>query len=224
MKRKGKYSVSMLLCLLSVLTAAMLGGCGKAAPGETREEPGTATAKARDEADAAADSDGNGREAEAAQTAEDSREADAAQTAGIVFSAQDLEGNTVTEAVFAESKLTMVNVWATYCNPCLREMPDLGELAGEYDADEFQIIGIVSDVQEGADLEMTVYAATLAEQTGAAYPHLLLNESLFYSLLSDVSAVPTTFFVNEKGEVLDTVVGSLDKDSWKEKIDALLET
>ena len=42
-------------------------------------------------------------------------------------------------------------------------------------------------------------------------------------MLSGVSAVPTTFFVNEKGEVLDTVVGAMDKDSWKEKIDGLLK-
>lgn len=42
-------------------------------------------------------------------------------------------------------------------------------------------------------------------------------------MLSGVSAVPTTFFVNENGEILDTVVGAMDKDSWKEKIDGLLE-
>lgn len=201
--KKGKYSVRLLAGLLSI-TAALFGGCGRAEQEDTAPQ---------------AEESGQTDNTEQRAAADENRESE-----GIVFEAQDLDGNTVTESVFAESKLTMVNVWATYCNPCLREMPDLGELAGEYDADAFQIIGIVSDVQEGAELEMTVYAATLVEQTGADYPHLLLNESLFRSMLSDVSAVPTTFFVNEKGEVLDTVVGSLDKDSWKEKIDALLET
>lgn len=146
-----------------------------------------------------------------------------AASEGIVFEAADMEGNTVSEAVFAEAKLTMVNVWATYCNPCLREMPDLGELAGEYDPAVFQIIGVVSDVQEGADAGQTDYAAELIDSTGADYTHLLLNESLFYALLSDVSAVPTTFFVDENGAVLDTVVGAMEKSAWKEKIDALLE-
>ena len=157
------------------------------------------------------------------QAESEDTDGDSGQSAGITFEAQDLEGNTVTEAVFAESELTMVNVWATYCNPCLSEMPELGELAGEYRSDEFQIIGIVSDVQEESEAEAVEYAAMLVEQTGAAYPHLLLNESLFRSMLSGVSAVPTTFFVNEKGEVLDTVVGAMDKDSWKEKIDGLLK-
>jgi thioredoxin-related protein len=41
--------------------------------------------------------------------------------------------------------------------------------------------------------------------------------------LTDVTAVPTTFFLDGEGNVLDTVVGAMDKESWKEKIDGLLE-
>ena len=62
----------------------------------------------------------------------------------ITFEGIDLEGNAVSQDIFSQSKLTMVNVWATYCNPCLNEMPGLGELAAEHDAEEFQLIGIVS--------------------------------------------------------------------------------
>lgn len=140
-----------------------------------------------------------------------------------VFEGQDMEGNAVSADIFSESKLTMVNVWATYCNPCLREMPGLGELAEEYDSEQFQIIGIISDVQEGADQETMDLAATLIDETGADYRHLLLNKSLYYALLTDVTAVPTTFFVDENGKILDTVVGSMDKSAWEEKINALLE-
>lgn len=141
----------------------------------------------------------------------------------VTFEGTDLEGNTVSEDVFTQSKLTMVNVWATYCNPCLREMPGLGELAGEYAQEDFQIIGIISDVQEGADQRMLDMAAELIEKTGADYPHLLLNESLYRGLLKDVTAVPTTFFINKDGEILETVVGSMEKSDWKEKVDGFLE-
>ena len=141
----------------------------------------------------------------------------------ISFEARDMEGNTVSSAVFSDSKLTMVNVWATYCNPCLREMPGLGELAREYDPEEFQIIGIISDVQEGADQIIMDYASDLIGQTEADYTHLVLNESVYYALLMDVTAVPTTFFIDENGVVLDTVIGSMDKSAWEEKINALLE-
>lgn len=208
--KKTKYLI-LITCVISI---ALLGGCGKAAPEEKEQENVRAEME---------ETSGEGQEADT-DSAEQGDTADLAdQSAGIVFEAQDLEGNAVTESVFTQSRLTMVNVWATYCNPCLSEMPGLGELAGEYDAEQFQIIGIVSDVQEGAEEEAVEYAVSLVSQTGADYMHLLLNESLFRSMLSGVSAVPTTFFVDENGEVLDTVVGAMEKSAWKEKIDGLLE-
>lgn len=140
----------------------------------------------------------------------------------INFEAQDMEGNSVSGDIFSESKLTMVNVWATYCNPCLNEMPDLGELSNAYDPKDFQIVGVISDVPEGADTDAVDFATSLIEQTNASYTHLLLNESLYSALLTDVTAVPTTFFINQDGEILDTVVGSMEKSSWEEKINAFL--
>ena len=93
----------------------------------------------------------------------------------ITFEGMDLDGNVISEDIFSQSKLTMVNVWATFCNPCLNEMPALGELAAEYDRAEFQIIGIVSDVREGEDQTLV---ESLVQETGANYPHLLANDSI----------------------------------------------
>lgn len=202
------------LCLFLsgiVMSMALLGGCGKAAQEEKVQE----SVQAEAQESLGTDENGERDDVDSADQAD--------QSTGIIFEAQDLEGNTVTEAVFTQSQLTMVNVWATYCNPCLSEMPGLGELAGEYDAEQFQIIGIVSDVQEGMGDEAVEYAAALVSDTGADYVHLLLNESLFRAMLGGVSAVPTTFFVDGNGEVLDMVVGAMDKSAWKEKIDGLLE-
>lgn len=208
--KRTKCSV-LIACAISI---SLLGGCGRTAPEEKEQENVQAEMEEMSKEGQEADTD----------SPEEGGAADPAnQSSGIVFEAQDLEGNTVTESLFTQSRLTMVNVWATYCNPCLSEMPGLGELAGEYDAEQFQIIGIVSDVQEGAEEEAVEYASALVSQTGADYVHLLLNESLFRSMLSGVSAVPTTFFVDENGEVLDTVVGAMEKSAWKEKIDGLLE-
>ena len=143
-------------------------------------------------------------------------------SASVTFEASTIDGTSVSEEIFSESKITMINVWATYCNPCLSEMPGLGELADAYDPDDFKLIGIISDVKEDADEQTLQTASDLIEQTGAAYPHLLLNLSLYTSFLTEVSAVPTTFFVNQEGEIFDTVVGAMEKSAWEEKIDALL--
>ena len=62
----------------------------------------------------------------AAGTEGTSQAADARRPLLGSFTAQDLEGNTVDQSILADHKLTMVNVWATFCTPCLSEMPELG--------------------------------------------------------------------------------------------------
>lgn len=140
----------------------------------------------------------------------------------LTFTATTVEGEEMTSEILADSKLTMLNIWATYCNPCLEEMPYLGELATEYDSSDFQLVGILSDVSETSSQEDIDYAKELIAQTKADYPHLLLGQDLYNTLVGGVSAVPTTFFVKQDGEVLGYFVGATDKATWKELIDELL--
>ncbi len=200
---KRKYGRKLVAC---ILVAVMLCGCadGMGKKG-TENEEGSIEAGGE------------------AQKGEDQESVEEPPAEPLVFEGQDMDGNAVTSDIFSQSKLTMINVWATYCNPCLREMPDLGELAGEYDTADFQLIGIVSDVQENGSEDKLEKAVSLVEKTGADYPHLLLNESLYSALVVNVSGVPTTFFVDENGVVLGAVVGSYEKSVWKEIIDGLLE-
>lgn len=164
----------------------------------------------------------SGAGAESATGAE-SASGDEAQEAYVLsFEATTIEGEPLTSECFAQSKLTMLNVWATYCNPCLVEMPDLGEIAASYDTSEFQMIGIISDVVEDAGEDETENAKALIAETGANYPHVLLNQSLYENLVGGVEAVPTTFFVNQQGEVLGYVMGAQSKETWEEIINDLL--
>lgn len=162
-------------------------------------------------------------EVQEAESAESTGTAAEEQAQQIIFTGQDIEGNQISSDIFSQSKITMVNVWATYCNPCLSEMPELGELAGAYEKEEFQIIGIISDVMDNADQKTIDMAKDLITQTKAEYPHLLLNESVYFALLTNVTVVPTTFFVDENGVVLETVLGAMDRSGWEAKINELLE-
>lgn len=140
----------------------------------------------------------------------------------VTFEAATIDGEAWNSDKFANSKLTMINVWGTYCNPCLSEMPYLGELAAEYDAAEFQIIGVVCDVMSDDSADNIAYAKQLVEETKADYPHLLLNESLYASFVGAVSAVPTTFFVRRDGSMVGYLTGAMEKENWKALIDDLL--
>lgn len=140
----------------------------------------------------------------------------------VSFTAADIDGNTVTDDIISQSKLSMINVWATYCSPCIREMPSLGQISKEYDTSEFQIIGIVSDIAD-SDPRYMKYVKELVSATKADYLHLPSNQSLYDAFLKNVIVVPTTFFLNSSGEVVDTVYGSLSKKAWSDKIESLLE-
>ena len=175
---------------------------------------------AGDSADKMAEDDFESSAVSGAPAEEESSAGEEPSLEPIIFEGTDMEGNAVSSDVFSQSKLTMLNVWATYCGPCLNEMPSLGELAAEYDTKDFQIIGIVSDVMEGEDQALV---ESLIQRTGANYTHLLLNESIYYALLTDVSAVPTTFFLDEDGLVLGYVLGAREKSVWEEIINGLLE-
>lgn len=143
------------------------------------------------------------------------------------FSATDIDGNVVDQSVLSGHKLTMVNIWATFCGPCIREMPDLGELSSAY-GEDFQIIGIVIDATD-RNLqvlpEQKAKAKQIIAETGADYLHLLPSPTLNNAILSTVTSVPTTIFVDENGnQVGDIYIGSKAKAQWKTIIDSLLDS
>lgn len=132
------------------------------------------------------------------------------------FYAYDLFGNYVDEQLYKDAKLTMINVWGTYCGPCLSEMPDLGNISRDYADKGFQMVGIVVDgspenLEDVKDLTLKV---------GATYRHLLVTQSIYTAMLTGVAGVPTTYFLNSDGELVgDPVVGSMKHDRWVELID-----
>ncbi|WP_312640331.1 TlpA disulfide reductase family protein [Hydrogenoanaerobacterium sp.] len=143
------------------------------------------------------------------------------------FTSTDLEGNEVTQEIFADYDLTMINIWATFCGPCLSEMPELGELAAEYKDKNVQIVGIVMDVlkQDGTiSEEMVDTAKEVVAKTGAAYTHLLPSNDLIQAKLKDVTGVPETIFVDKSGNIVGkSYLGAKQKADWAKIIDKTLE-
>ena len=89
-----------------------------------------------------------------------------------------------------------------------------------------QIIGICTDITDlsgNTTQEAVDGAKQIVEMTGAAYPHLIPNDEFMAFLMQEVPGVPTTFFVDENGEVIgDEVVGAKSKDAWQKEIESRL--
>lgn len=141
------------------------------------------------------------------------------------FTAETLTGDTVTEAIFAQADLTVVNLWATYCGPCKNEMPILGMLDEELE--NVQVLGIVLDTvdQNGdPDPAQVELAVDLMEEADANYTNLILNMDLARLGVASVPSVPATLFVDGEGNVVGQgFYGALDEPQWRQVIAERLE-
>ena len=205
------------ILFVALLSALMLGACF----GETGAEE-TEAAEAIESTDSA------GNEAD-----KETETPDFVAMAFESFKVKELYGEELTQDIFKDADLTMVNLWGTFCGPCINEMPELGELSEELKAEgKAQIIGIPLDVitiDENdaivADDEMVEKAKKIVEETGAEYTHLIPEGDFGMLIIGSGAAqyVPTTFFVDSEGKLVgDPVVGAKDKNAWTEIINERL--
>ena len=138
----------------------------------------------------------------------------------------DLDGNEVDLGEqISGSKVTMLNIWATFCGPCINEMPDLAELEQQYKDRGFEIVGLTGDVVDnssgGFKQNIIADAHSIIEETGVKYPVLIATNELMEYV--GLTVFPTTFFVNSKGELIaEPVYGSMSKQEWEEMITKVL--
>lgn len=143
------------------------------------------------------------------------------------FESTDINGNVVDESVFKGKKITMINIWATFCGPCINEMPDLGKINRDYADKGFQIIGIPVDITDyygNLDENQVSLAKEIIDETGADYLHIMPSVSLNSAKLSQVTSVPETIFVDENGcQIGESYIGSRSEEQWLQIIDGLME-
>lgn len=114
------------------------------------------------------------------------------------FKTSDLEGNDIDSAeLFSKAKVTVVNCWATWCGPCKGELPELGEMAKELEAQGCQLVGLCTDAM---DDETVATAKQLLSDANAAYLNLRCTDEITDDL--SLMAWPTTYFVDSEGRLL----------------------
>ena len=133
------------------------------------------------------------------------------------FTSKDLDGNTVTESIFAEKDLTVVNIWGTFCTPCVEEMPELGEWAKEM-PDNVQIVGIISDISGDDDTKRHDLAVTITEKAGADFTQIIASSDLD-SIMQWVTGVPTTLFVDRNGNIVGKPIVGADVEGYKKFVE-----
>ena len=136
------------------------------------------------------------------------------------FETTDLDGNPVkSEDLFAGHKVTMINVWGTWCTHCIIELPDLEELSNELEGKGCQLVGLCDDAL-GGDEAILNEAKQILEENGVTYTNIVQTEDLRQTL--QLSAFPTTYFVDSEGKVLTLPVVGRDIDQYRARIDEAL--
>ncbi|MBE5937729.1 MAG: TlpA family protein disulfide reductase [Lachnospiraceae bacterium] len=164
-------------------------------------------------------------ESQDAQDAIDTQDTtDASKTNIGQFSTTDIFGETVTQDIFAEYDLTLVNLFATWCGPCVQEMPELAQLQKDMRDKGVNVVAVVLDAAvNGVVDENAVDAAKeIVEMAEAEFTFMIPDATNLNGRLDDVTAVPESFFVDKEGNIVgEPYVGARSYDDWKAIIEEI---
>jgi thiol-disulfide isomerase/thioredoxin len=130
-------------------------------------------------------------------------------TAANAFDIPDIDGKRQRLADY-KGKWVVVNHWATWCTPCLVELPDLDEFQNA-NKETVVVIGVVDDAETDQKVR------PLLKRARVGFPNALGTKSNSKQF-PKVTAVPTSFIYNPSGKLVDTRTGSLSI----EKLESLI--
>ena len=131
------------------------------------------------------------------------------------FITTDIDGNAVSSAdLFAQNEITMVNIWATWCGPCINELAELQQIHLRLQEKNCGVVGLLDDT----DLDS---ARRLMTENGVAYPVILAPDNL--NSVFPLQAYPSTFFVGRDGTILAAPVIGAYVGQYENELDALLQ-
>lgn len=121
------------------------------------------------------------------------------------FSADGLDNTTWTEAEFGKADVTVINLWATFCGPCIAEMPEIAEFQRNL-PENVQLVTCCVDIY---GTENRMEAEKILSEAGYTGVTLMNATGDLQSLSNQMMYVPTTVFVDSEGHLLgEAIIGA----------------
>lgn len=221
------YHICACIAACTILTSCGLAGAepNESKPAPTEESETVQEADTDEPTETAKEDDPSGiNEEEAAMQDTDTYEAEATEAADnnyvpadpdLAFESQDIYGNPVSSDIFSKADVTVVNIWGTFCDPCIGELPHLEEWRQNM-PDNVQIIGIVCNSYEAGD-RGAQDAQFLVEQAGVKYTNIITGSDM-YDLMSQFEYVPTTILVDREGNRIGEPITGAYVDAYKKAV------
>lgn len=122
--------------------------------------------------------------------------------ASFEFSAKDVNGKMHTLG-HEQGNWVVINIWATWCPPCRKELPELAAFAREHVRDHIKVWGLSVDTDASVD-ELAMFA----QEHDVGYPIFKINPQAL-RVFGNIPGIPTTFLINPKGELVARHVGAM---------------
>ena len=118
------------------------------------------------------------------------------------FTLPGLDGKTVSLSDY-RGKVVLVNIWATWCSPCVAEMPSMEKLYQQLRRDTFEILAISIDTPGASAV------APFMKKHNLTFPALIDTEGITKTAYNN-TGVPESFIINQQGLITKKIIGQLD--------------
>ena len=131
------------------------------------------------------------------------------------FALKDLNGRTY-RLTDLKGRVVLLNFFATWCGPCRQEIPDFVQLHKRLNGKGLEVIGVSLDMEAGAVL------GPFINRYGITYPIVLGTREVVVDY-GGIRGIPTTFVIDDKGEISDYFVGLQPRHVIEESVTKLLK-
>lgn len=135
----------------------------------------------------------------------------------VEFRMKSLTDNTVLDSKDLAGQVLVVTFFASWCPPCIQEIPTFIDLQKSYRDNGFSVIAFSVDEGDLGTLK------NLIEKYGINYPVLQADEAVTRGV-GGVTGIPVTFLVNRQGEIVKKYLGYVGHEILEQEVKSLLKT
>lgn len=140
------------------------------------------------------------------------------------FSEVDTEGNSISNNIFSDYDVTIVNFWNNGCGTCIAEMPELEEMYQNFKGQNVNLIGVGADSGESG--EQLATAQEILKEKGVTYPNISPDpkNDFYKNFIAEITGYPTTYIVDSEGNIVGApVIGNVKEqlDTVQNRIDTI---